>query len=72
MQKLGLTWSDGADRDGMGRRHFGGVTHKYHLDNSDAFPGAGWVKYLVRELSRVPGGLEGLTNCGNHWTNREC
>jgi hypothetical protein len=31
---------------------------------------AGWKKYLVRELSKVPGGMDGLTMTEKGYTNQ--
>lgn len=33
--------------------------------------GKAWVKYLVRQLSKVEGGMNGLTFTGENWTNQE-
>jgi hypothetical protein len=32
--------------------------------------GKGWTKYLVRELSKVPGGMDGLTMTDRGYTNQ--
>ena len=66
--------NDGADRDSMGRLYFGGVSVRFGLDNpgkdGELDCSVNWKKYLVRELLKVSGGMDGLTMTDHGYTNQ--
>jgi hypothetical protein len=60
---------DGAPRNGIGQLISITATYEQGAELGQMF-NKSWKKYLVRRLSRVAGGMDGLTFTGKGYTNQ--